>query len=160
MVNTAVRRLGGSLSVDTRLGRGTDFTIRLPATLAIGHALMVRVGGQIYALALAGVEGVVRLSDQQLEAAQAADPPALVQYGQTYPMLRLGPLLGHEDTGLHRDGGRFSAILGRSGERRMAFLLDSVSGREEIVVKPVGPQVASASKGRVHIKPRLLFSAV
>ncbi|MDW8258716.1 MAG: ATP-binding protein, partial [Gammaproteobacteria bacterium] len=62
VVATEVKRLGGALHIETRAGEGTRFTIRLPFTLAITHALVVRTADEYYALPLPTVEGVVRLT--------------------------------------------------------------------------------------------------
>ncbi|MGH8217324.1 MAG: Hpt domain-containing protein, partial [Steroidobacteraceae bacterium] len=62
VVATEIKRLGGALHMETRAGEGTRFTIRLPFTLAISHALVVRTGDEYYALPLPTVEGVLRLS--------------------------------------------------------------------------------------------------
>src|SRR2546430_7546487 len=62
VVATEIKRLGGGLHMETRTGEGTVFTIRLPLTLAISHALVVRTDEEFYALPLPTVEGVLRLS--------------------------------------------------------------------------------------------------
>ena len=61
VVATEIKRLGGALHMETKAGEGTRFTIRLPFTLAISQALVVRIAEEFYALPLATVEGVVRL---------------------------------------------------------------------------------------------------
>src|SRR5437660_5460061 len=61
VVATEIKKLGGALHMDSRAGQGTRFTIRLPLTLAVSHALVVRTGDEYYALPLPTIEGVVRL---------------------------------------------------------------------------------------------------
>jgi chemosensory pili system protein ChpA (sensor histidine kinase/response regulator) len=72
VVATEVKKLGGALHMDSKAGEGTRFTIRLPFTLAISHALVVRVEDELYALPLPTVEGVVRLSRDEVASAPGA----------------------------------------------------------------------------------------
>ncbi len=67
VVASEVKQLGGNLDIDSRPGQGTRFTIRLPLTLAITDALLVRVGEEIYAIPHGGVEGVVRVRRNELQ---------------------------------------------------------------------------------------------
>ncbi|MBV9697031.1 MAG: Hpt domain-containing protein, partial [Gammaproteobacteria bacterium] len=66
VVATEIKRLGGALHMETKAGEGTVFTIRLPLTLAISHALVVRADEEYYALPLPTVEGVLRLSKAEV----------------------------------------------------------------------------------------------
>ena len=66
VVAVEVKKLGGALHMESEPGRGTRFTIRLPFTLAISHALVVRTGDEYYALPLPTVEGVVRLTRDEV----------------------------------------------------------------------------------------------
>ena len=78
VVATEIKRLGGALHMETKAGEGTRFTIRLPFTLAISHALVVRTGEEYYALPLPTVEGVLRLSQGRSRRAPAGatQPPS------------------------------------------------------------------------------------
>ena len=62
VVANEVKKLGGSLRISSVTGQGTNFTVRLPFTLAITQALIVRTGDEIYALPLPTVEGVARIA--------------------------------------------------------------------------------------------------
>ena len=75
VVATEIKRLGGALHMETTAGEGTVFTIRLPLTLAISHALVVRTDEEYYALPLPTVEGVLRLSKAEVTAHLGATPP-------------------------------------------------------------------------------------
>src|SRR5690348_18273626 len=77
VVATEIKRLGGALHMETRSGEGTQFTIRLPFTLAISHALVVRTGDEYYALPLPTVEGVLRLSKSEVNAHLGRDMPKI-----------------------------------------------------------------------------------
>ena len=80
VVATEIKRLGGALHMETKAGEGSVFTIRLPFTLAISHALVVRTGDEFYALPLPTVEGVLRLSKAEVGAHLGRDA-AMFDYG-------------------------------------------------------------------------------
>ena len=67
VVANEVKKLGGSLRISSVTGQGTNFTVRLPFTLAITQALIVRTGDEVYALPLPSVEGVARIPRGELE---------------------------------------------------------------------------------------------
>ena len=72
VVANEIKKLGGALHTESKPGEGIAFTIRLPFTLAISQALIVRTGDELYALPLPTVEGVARLS--RSEVAEASRP--------------------------------------------------------------------------------------
>ncbi len=67
VVATEIKKLGGSLYTETEAGKGTKFTVRLPFTLAISQALVVRAGEELFALPLPTVEGVVRVPRSEVQ---------------------------------------------------------------------------------------------
>src|SRR5258708_39798756 len=81
VVATEIRKLGGALHMESTPGKGTHFTIRLPLTLAVSHALVVRTGAEYYALPLPTIEGVVRLPRAEV-AAHLRSESATFSYGE------------------------------------------------------------------------------
>src|SRR5690606_21621524 len=75
VVVTEIKKLGGTLFIETQAGQGTKFTIRLPFTLAITQALIVRTGDELYALPLPTVEGVARVPRSEVEKHLAEETP-------------------------------------------------------------------------------------
>ena len=94
VVATEVKKLGGGLFIDTTPGKGSRFTIRLPFTLAISQALIVRVAEEAYALPLATVEGVVRLPRNIVSRHLGKDAPPFEYGGQKYRFQQLGSFVG------------------------------------------------------------------
>jgi chemosensory pili system protein ChpA (sensor histidine kinase/response regulator) len=138
VVASEVRQLGGSLDIRSKLGEGTAFTLRLPQTLAVTQAVFVRIGETTYAVPIASVRGVGRISRDELGASDAS-----YRYGgEEYPVHDLGSLLGHAPAKAEGQL-QMPLLLVRSGDLRAAVTIDQVIGNREIVVKPVGPQVAS-----------------
>jgi chemosensory pili system protein ChpA (sensor histidine kinase/response regulator) len=138
VVASEVRQLGGSLDIRSKLGEGTAFTLRLPQTLAVTQAVFVRIGDTTYAVPIASVRGVGRISRDDIAGADAS-----YRYGgEDYPVHDLGLLLGHPPAKAEGQL-QMPLLLIRAGDLRAAVLVDQVVGNREIVVKPVGPQVAS-----------------
>jgi chemosensory pili system protein ChpA (sensor histidine kinase/response regulator) len=103
VVANEVKKLGGSLRISSVTRQGTNFTVRLPFTLAITQALIVRTGDEIYALPLPSVEGVARLPRVELETLMNQPEPSF-QYGeQSYKFRHLGMYLGGQAAGLPQD---------------------------------------------------------
>ena len=138
VVASEVRQLGGTIDIASQPGKGTAFTLRLPQTLAVTQAVFVRIGETEYAVPIASVRGVGRISREEL--AQAG---ATYRYGgEDYVLHDLGVLVG---TAPARAEGHLQMplLLVGSGELRAAVAIDQVLGSREIVVKTGGPQLTS-----------------
>jgi chemosensory pili system protein ChpA (sensor histidine kinase/response regulator) len=143
VVANEVKKLGGTLRISSVTGQGTNFTVRLPFTLAITQALIVRTGEEVYALPLPTVEGVARIPRAELENLLSQSEPSY-QYGeQAYKFRHLGMYLGGQAAKLPQDEAFISVILVHAGEYSAALLVDEMLASREIVVKAVGPQLAS-----------------
>jgi chemosensory pili system protein ChpA (sensor histidine kinase/response regulator) len=138
VVASEVRQLGGTLDIASRPGKGVRFTLRLPQTLAVTQAAFVRIGDTTFAVPIASVRGVGRISREELARADAS----YTYGGESYALHDLGLLVGQ--TPARAEGQlQMPLLLVRSGDLRAAVSVDQVLGNREIVVKPVGPQVAS-----------------
>jgi chemosensory pili system protein ChpA (sensor histidine kinase/response regulator) len=142
VVATEVKKLGGGLFIDTTHGKGSRFTIRLPFTLAISQALIVRVAEETYALPLATVEGVVRLPRNIVARHLGKDAPLFEYGGQKYRFQQLGSFVGLGATRLPESEVSISVVLIRAGEHSTALVTDELVGSREIVVKSLGPQIS------------------
>jgi chemosensory pili system protein ChpA (sensor histidine kinase/response regulator) len=143
VVANEVKKLGGSLRISSVTGQGTNFTVRLPFTLAITQALIVRTGDEVYALPLPTVEGVARIARADLEAMLSQSEPSFEYGEETYRFRHLGMYLGGQSAKLPEDESFVPVILVRAGEYSAALLTDEMLASREIVVKSVGPQLAS-----------------
>ena len=143
VVADSVKKLGGALHMETKEGEGTSFTIRLPFTLAISHALVVRTGDEFYALPLPTVEGVVRLTKSEVTAHLGSDAPAFGHNGQRFRFQHLATYVGLEPSALPEQDVTIPVILVRAGEHSTGLVADELIGSREIVVKSVGPQIAA-----------------
>ncbi len=143
VVDSEIKQLGGVLEIDTVQGKGTTFTIRLPLTLAINHALLVNVAEEIYAVPLNSIEGVVRLSGPELQQFYDSGERAYEFAGSSYELKHLGFILNGNQPDYSRSGQLFPVLLARAGDQSVALHVDELIGRREIVVKPVGPQIST-----------------
>ncbi len=143
VVATEVKKLGGGLFIESTPGRGARFVIRLPFTLAITQALIVRVHDELFALPVATVEGVARLLRSEIERHLAEEPPPFKYGGNTYRFQHLGSFVGTGPSTLPETDASLAVILVRAGEHSTAFVTDELVGSREIVVKSVGPQIAA-----------------
>ncbi len=141
VVANEVKKLGGSLRISSVTGQGTNFTVRLPFTLAITQALIVRTGEEVYALPLPTVEGVARIPRGELESLLSHSEPSFEYGEQSYKFRHLGMYLGGQAAKLPDDEASVPVILVHAGEYSAALLVDEMLASREIVVKAVGPQL-------------------
>jgi chemosensory pili system protein ChpA (sensor histidine kinase/response regulator) len=141
VVDNQVKKLGGSLRIDSTQHKGTRFILRLPYTLAVTHALVVNVGDETFALPLPTVEGVTRVPKDQLLELLTQDDPRLEHGGVNFRLQHLGSFVGAAPSSLPEDESYVSVVLIRAGESSTALLTDSLEGSREIVVKTLGPHL-------------------
>lgn len=142
VVGSEIKALGGSITIDSTYGVGTEFTIRIPFTVSINRALMVIVREETYAVPLNTIEGIVRVSPYELEAYYQPDAPMFEYAGQPYRLGYMGKMLdtGSEDPNLGGQVAPLPVILARSGDHAVALQVDRVIGSREVVVKTLGSQ--------------------
>ncbi|MBD3646698.1 MAG: response regulator, partial [Pseudomonadales bacterium] len=141
VVDSELKQLGGSMTIDSTLGVGTEFTVRLPFTVSINRALMVVVGEETFAVPLNTIEGVVRVSPYELEAYYEPGAPMFEYAGQPYRLMYMGRLLDKSDNPvLEGQIAPLPVLLARSGDNAVALQVDRVIGSREVVVKSLGPQ--------------------
>jgi chemosensory pili system protein ChpA (sensor histidine kinase/response regulator) len=142
VVATEIKRLGGALHMETKVGEGTVFTVRLPLTLAISHALVVRTEEEFYALPLPTVEGVLRLSKAEVSAHLGRDATLFDYGGQKYRFQHLATFVGLTPSEITGQDVTIPVVLVRAGEHSTGLVADELVGSREIVVKSVGPQIS------------------
>ena len=135
VVQSVLHRLKASVSVETRLGEGTTFRLKLPLTLAIIKALLFWVEQRLYAIPLNAVLEIARTLEAEVH--QVDNYEVLQLRNQVLPLLRLGrpPL---ED----RKSKLFVLVI-TVGEKKYGLIVDSLEGEEELVIKALDDQTFS-----------------
>ena len=133
VVRTNVTRLGGDIDVETEVGTGTRFTIKLPLTIAIADAFLVEAGGEVLAVPVSAVQLVMRVRPDDVRA--IGDGKTVVVEGHPVDFIRLPDVLG-----LPRGSDATSApvLVLRAGRKQLAVAVDQLLGKEEIVIKSLG----------------------
>ena len=129
---TRIRALGGSVEIRTEVGKGTNFILRLPVTLAIVRALIAAVGHERYALPLTYVAETVEFGTTPLTTMDGKD--AIVLRDRVVPLVDLRKLLG-TNGGAPAPPPRRPVIVLEMGERRAGLVVDGMISQQEIVVK-------------------------
>lgn len=145
VANSEIKQLSGSLMIHSKMGKGTTFEIRLPLSLTINQALLVRVGEETLAVPMNHVDAVMRVPRHEVQDASGAimlEPAQYYKYmDNDYRISHLGDLLGFPR--VHSDSVLIPTLLVRNGDKRIALLVDGIEGSKEIVVKSVGPQIGA-----------------
>jgi two-component system chemotaxis sensor kinase CheA len=135
VVQSVLARLKGTVQIETALGRGTTFRLRLPLTLAIIRALMFRVEQRLYALPLNAVAEIARTFEEEIHQVEHYD--VLQLRNDVLPLLRLGakPMSGPEASRR-----KVFVLVINSGERKFGVVVDDLEGEGELVIKALDDQ--------------------
>lgn len=134
VVKTKIEALGGRVEVETEKGKGSKFLIRLPLTLAIYQALLVRVGNEKYAIPLSSIHQIYNISPEEIKLVQKQE--VMLLRNSVIPIVRLSRVLEvpMEET----TPKTLTIVIVRKGEKLSGFVVDSVIGQQEIVIKSLG----------------------
>jgi two-component system chemotaxis sensor kinase CheA len=145
VVRANVEKINGSVEVETRRGQGTTFTIRLPLTLAIVQALLVRVAGGIYALPIHSVTETLRIESEQIHRVNHRE--AIMLRDQVLPLVSLRNVFGVGD--LEKSAGPTEqsrlVVAVHTTNRQVGLIVDGLVGEQEIVIKPLGQLVGDVA---------------
>jgi two-component system chemotaxis sensor kinase CheA len=142
VVQTNVKRIGGSVAVESGVGSGTTFRITLPLTLAILQAMMVALGEDVYAVPLAGIIESQYLSDVQVNNVKGS--PTIVSRGAVLPLIYLREFYAHSClSDAPPDGAKLAVVTVAWGKLRVGLIVDKLVGKQEIVVKSLSPIVGN-----------------
>lgn len=133
VVRTNVSRLNGEIDVESEVGVGTRFTIKLPLTIIISDALMVRVGTEDLAIPLAAVKIILTVSPEEIQSVGRAEMVRVED--QLIDLIRMDRLLGLPESEARV---RIPVVVLRAGGKSLAVVVDELLGKEEIVIKSLG----------------------
>ncbi len=136
VVRDTVTRLRGTIEVDSVVGQGTTFTMKIPINLQIQRVVLVRVGDQTYAIPMTVVEQLVQLDYGSRS--QSGGNPVIEVRGISYPLVHLASYLNLVPGPVSE---KSPVLLVNSGQQRWGLIVDAVSGRQEIVASSLGPHL-------------------
>lgn len=142
VVKSKIEALGGDVSVKTKLGEGSTFSIRLPLTLAIIQALMVIVGEEKYAISLGSIDTIEDIGEEDIKYVEAKEVINL--RGNVIPIIRLHEVLGLEVSEDRKD--RMIVVIVKKGDQYAGLVVDELIGQQEIVIKSLGKYINCTSR--------------
>jgi two-component system chemotaxis sensor kinase CheA len=128
--------------VETWPGRGTQFQIVLPLTLAIVPSLLVRVQQSTFAIPMVMVSETVRLENSEIKTIR--QKPVILLRGSVLPLIHLSDIFNFAQCDQNKQH-LFFVVVVQSGKDRFGLIVDSLIGEEEVVVKPLGSFVGDIS---------------
>lgn len=135
VVKTKIESLNGTVEVETLNGKGSKFIIRLPLTLAIIQALMVTIGKEKYAIPLNVIRDITTIDSEIIRNIHGQE--VVLNRGNVLPIVRLNRVLEVEDSISEAEKEPVIVIV-KKGEKNTGFIVDSLIGQQEIVIKTLG----------------------
>ena len=137
IVKQLVEKMGGTITVESKLGEGSTWIIRLPLTLAIIQALMVVVGGEKYAISLGSIQTIEDISPNDIKLVENKEVINL--RGTVIPLIRLTEVLDVESTRSPEDN--LIVVIVKKGDKMAGLVIDELIGQQEIVIKSLGKYI-------------------
>lgn len=141
IVKSHIEKLNGLIDIQSNLGKGTKFTIKLPLTLAIIRSLLVKLGHQTFAIPLANVLEIIRLDKNDIQIIKEQEV-GLVR-GRVLPLVRMRERLGIEAPLEDQQKKREFVIVVGIADKRIGIIADRTVGNQEIVIKSLGSYIGT-----------------
>ncbi|RII36215.1 chemotaxis protein CheA [Clostridium chromiireducens] len=132
VVKTKIAALGGTVEVISEEGKGSSFVIKLPLTLQIIQALLVKVGEETLAISLGFIDRVIDYREENIKKSNGKE--VIVYRENVIPLIRLNESLDIEAS----ETDKKFVIIVNVGDKTIGLLVDSLLGQQEIVIKPLG----------------------
>lgn len=140
VVKTKIASLGGTVDVISEMGKGSAFVIKLPLTLQIIQALLVKVGKETFAISLGYIDRVIDFKKENVKKSNGRE--VILYRDNIIPLVRVNEKLGIDSNAQSK---QFVIII-NVGERTVGLLVDSLQGQQEIVIKPLGKTLQSVKE--------------
>ena len=135
IVRSHIEKLNGMIDIDTKVGTGTTFTIKLPLTLAIIRSLLIELGQKQFAIPLANVQEIIRLGQDEVKTIQNQEVG--IVRDRVLPLVRLHKRFNTSEEGLLQKKRLLVVVVGLA-EKRVGIVIDRTLGNREIVIKSLG----------------------
>ncbi|MBB5149675.1 chemotaxis protein CheW [Ureibacillus thermosphaericus] len=142
IVKTHIEKLNGVIDIQSIIGEGTTFTIKLPLTLAIIRSLLVKFGTKTFAVPLVNVLEIIRLNKSDIQIVNGQEVGVI--RGRVLPLVRMKERLGlGEENENEKDKKREFVVVVGIAEKRVGIIADKMIGNQEIVIKSLGSYIGS-----------------
>jgi two-component system chemotaxis sensor kinase CheA len=132
VVKTKIAALGGTVDAISEIDKGTSFIIRLPLTLQIIQALLVKIGDETMAISLGYIDRVIDYKDELIK--KTNNKEVILYNDSVIPLVRVSKIL-HIETDAKT---KKYIVIVKVGEKTVGILVDTLLGQQEIVIKPLG----------------------
>lgn len=133
VVKSKIESISGNIEVETEINKGSRFIIRIPLTLAIIQALLVKVSEEIYAIPLSSINEITEIKSEDIRDIQGKE--VVLYRGETLPIIRLKKILDLED---EVEKENLTVVVTKKGDKQAGFIIDGLIGQQEIVIKSLG----------------------
>ena len=134
VVKKNIEKLNGTIEVESKLGFETKIRLKIPLTLAIIQALLVKVGEDSFTIPLANVEETLRVAQDEISLVE--DTEVMYLRGKTLPIFRLSVLFNLKST-QKTEQHNFFVVVVNTGNQKVGLMVDALLGQEEVVIKPL-----------------------
>ncbi len=133
VVKSKIESINGNIEVQTGENIGSRFIIRIPLTLAIIQALLIKVSSEIYAIPLSSITEIINISGDEIRDIQGQN--VILYRGETLPIIRLSDIFGIEG---EEDKNELTVVVVKKGDKQAGLMVDNLIGQQEIVIKGLG----------------------
>ena len=141
VVKRNLQELKGTIDIISSVGQGTTFRVMLPITLAIIQALVVRAGGEQFAIPLTSVEESLRIFTRDIRTVERKEVFTLRDF--TLPLLRLSDAFKLDGRRGEGPDAKWFVVVTRSGDKLAGILVDALVRQQEVVIKSIGERLKS-----------------
>ena len=140
VVKTKIASLGGTVDLQSEEGVGSTFVIKLPLTLQIIQALLVKIGDETLAISLGFIDRVIDYKEDKIKSTNGKE--VIIYRDNVIPLIRLNERLEIKSN----ESDKKFVIIVNVGDKTVGLLVDSLLGQQEIVIKPLGKTLKELSE--------------
>ncbi len=141
VVKTKIETLGGSVKLESMVGKGTKVTLKLPLTVAIIHSLMVKIDRETYAIPITNVVRDLAIKKDMIKTIKGEE--AILTMGEVLPIIRLHTLFGVNSS----DSDDMVVVVVERGGSNVGIVVDQVIGQQEVIIKKLDNRILKGVKG-------------
>ncbi len=141
VVKTSIENLNGSISIESERNKGSKVTIRLPLTLAIIQALLVKVSNLVYAIPIASIDSTLNLPLSEIQIVQSRE--VVVLRGEIIPIVWLKEVF---QLSVEEEKSNIHVVIVKVGNKKFGLVVDGLMGQDDIVIKSLGKLLKDVSE--------------